>query len=156
MQDNSNLVCLFGNLIYSTLDYITDFEKIFNNQELRKRFPKITWAYSNVVVINLYQITKWGSNDIFWIKEIKNIFPEKKEDIEDIENEFNSSQDMYNVININRNTRSGHLGNNLIEDSNNRLYDPQILFNNLNIIKKFLEKLKKIVENYLTINSIKN
>lgn len=156
MEDNSTLVCLFGHSIYTTLDYIEDFEKIFNDIELIQRFPRITRAYSNIVVINLYQIIKWGSNDIFWIKEIKKIFPEKQKEIEDIENEFNSDKDMYKVININRNTRSGHLGNNSIEEADDRLYDPQILFNNLDTIKKFLEKLREICKNYLILNSIKN
>lgn len=109
-----------------------------------------------MVVINLYQIVKWGSNDIFWINEIKKIFPEKQKEIEDIENEFNSTKEMYKIININRNTRSGHLGNNSIEKLDDRLYDPQILFNNLSTIKNFLEKLREIVKNHLTLNSIKN
>lgn len=87
-MDHTKLFSTFWILLLEIDKQITEFQEVMKNDNLKKQFKYIDWAYMGIILINLCKILSWTANDKYWIKQLKNCCPENvRKEIELIENE---------------------------------------------------------------------
>ncbi|MEK7627936.1 MAG: hypothetical protein AAB421_00760 [Patescibacteria group bacterium] len=104
-EKQSQLVGNFSEMVSVTNLFLSEFEKVFGNTEIKKSLPTVEGVYMYAIIMHLGKIYSKSSNEHFSLDKFKNLFPET---IERVNKMYDDHKDIIGKVKSNRDKLFAH------------------------------------------------